>query len=213
LIQTAVNMKNLVFTTLACVMAISAYTQLKNSDRSVGDGCDGCDAMFDGMPSKLDWQTKIAPPGEPGEPMTISGTIYQADGKTPAPGVILYLYHTDNKGIYSPAPNQKVALRHGHLRGWMKSDAKGRYLFTSIRPGSYPSRKAPQHIHPLVKEPGVSLYWIDEFVFDDDELLTKEALSHNKNRGGSGLIHLTKNEEGEWTGKRDIILGKNISNY
>ena len=201
------------FTGLACVMAISACTQPKNSDRKVGDACDGCEAMFEGMPSQLDWQTKIAPVDEPGEVMTISGTIYKADGKTPAAGVILYLYHTDNKGIYSPGPNQKVAKRHGHLRGWMKTDATGRYQFTSIRPASYPSRQAPQHIHPLIKEPGVSLYWIDEFVFDDDELLSKDEISRNQKRGGSGVIHLTKNEKGEWTGKRDIILGMNIPNY
>jgi protocatechuate 3,4-dioxygenase beta subunit len=201
------------FTLLACAITFSACTQPKKSDRKVGDACDGCEAMFEGLPAKLDWQTTIAPPGEPGEPMTISGTIYRADGKTPAPGVILYLYHTDNKGIYSPGPNQKVALRHGHLRGWMQTDDKGRYQFTSIRPASYPSRKAPQHIHPLIKEPGVSLYWIDEYVFDDDELLTKENLSHNKNRGGSGVIHLTKNEKGVWIGQRDIILGKNVPSY
>jgi protocatechuate 3,4-dioxygenase beta subunit len=206
-------MRNLILTALACVMNISACTQPKNSDRKVGDACDGCEAMLEGMPSQLYWQTKIAPTGEPGEPMTISGTIYKADGKTPAPGVILYVCHTDNKGIYSPAPNQTLAKRHGHLRGWMKTDLKGRYQFTSIRPASYPSRNAPQHIHSLIKEQGVSLYWIDEFVFDDDELLTREELSRNKNRGGSGLIHLTKNDKGEWIGKRDIILGMNVPNY
>jgi protocatechuate 3,4-dioxygenase beta subunit len=206
-------MKNLTFTALACLMAISACTQPKNSDRKVGEVCDGCEAMFEGMPSQLDWQTKIAPVGEPGEPMTISGTIYKADGKTPASGVILYLYHTDDKGIYSPGPNQKVALRHGHLRGWMKTDANGRYQFTSIRPASYPSRQAPQHIHPMIKETGVSLYWIDEYVFDDDPLLSKEELTHQQKRGGSGVIHLTKNDKGEWIGKRDIILGMNIPNY
>ena len=95
----------------------------------------------------------------------------------------------------------------------MKTDPHGRYQFKSIRPGPYPSREAPQHIHAIVKEPGLSLYWIDEYEFDDDPLLTADKKSMREKRGGSGIIHLTKNAKGEWIGQRDIILGLNIPHY
>ena len=169
--------------------------------------------IYEGMPQTISWSTALASVDEPGTPMTISGTIYQADGKTPAPDVILYVYHTDNKGHYSPAPGQKDAVRHGHLRGWMKTDASGRYQFRSIRPAGYPSRTAPQHIHPLVKEKGRTLYWIDEYFFDDDPLLRPEERAKHQKRGGDGLIHLSKNTKGEWEGHRDITLGLNVPNY
>jgi len=190
-----------------------ACAQPNKQDRQVGTPCEDCELMFHGMPTNISASTLLAPADEPGEKMIITGTIYKADGKTPASDVILYMYHTDAKGIYSPSSNQKHAQRHGHLRGWIKTGADGKYSITSIRPASYPSRKAPQHIHPIIKEPGTSLYWIDEYLFDDDPLLSDEEKKRQENRGGSGIIHLAKNSERVWVGKRDIILGLNIPNY
>lgn len=202
----------LLFLTLV-MLHVSGCTQPnQKTDRVVGS-CEDCDLMFAGMPSKLSWQTTIAGPDEPGEPMIISGTIYRKDGKTPAAGVILYVYHTDNKGLYSPAPKQHEAKRHGHLRGWIKTDAQGRYEFKTIRPASYPNSRNPQHIHPIIKEEGIAAYWIDEFLFADDPVLTENEKNHQQKRGGSGIISLTKNDNGIWIGKRDIILGMNIPNY
>ena len=210
-----ISMKKPVISYLIVVFAFSqACSQQQESKvRMVGGPCDGCEQMFEGTPNGISWETKISQPGEPGERMIISGTIFKSDGKTPAPDIILYVYHTESKGLYSLGPNQTMGKRHGHLRGWMKTDAQGRYQFTSIRPVSYPNRKAPQHIHPLIKEPHTSLYWIDEYLFDDDPLLTKEERNKQEKRGGSGIIHLTRSEQGEWIGRRNIVLGRNVPNY
>lgn len=179
----------------------------------VGGGCDGCEAIYEGMPQELSWQTAIASAAEPGERMEISGTIYQSGGRTPAPGVILYVYHTDANGYYSPAAGANgLARRHGHLRGWMKTGARGEYRFTSIKPAPYPNADNPAHIHPTIKEPDRNEYYIDEYRFDDDPLLTKEKRAGFANRGGSGVIQLAK-VGGVWTGRRDITLGLNIPNY
>ena len=178
----------------------------------VGGGCDGCDLMYEGMPKRLSWETTIPDAKEAGEPMEISGTIYQDDGKTPAKDVILYVYHTNAAGDYAPAPSQTEARGHGHLRGWMKTDANGRYKFRSIRPGAYPGRKDPAHVHPVVKETDKNEYYIDEFRFDDDPRLTKEERAKEEKRGGSGIIKLSK-QNGVWVGHRDIVLGDNVPNY
>lgn len=178
----------------------------------VGGGCDGCELMFAGMPQTLSWQTTIAAANEAGEPLEISGTIFRADGKTPAPGVILYVYHTDAAGEYAAAPGQKLARLHGHLRGWMKTDAQGRYRFRTIRPGAYPGRTDPAHIHPVIKETDKNEYYIDEYRFADDQRLTPQERAREEKRGGSGIIQLTK-QNGVWQGRRDIVLGLNIPNY
>jgi protocatechuate 3,4-dioxygenase beta subunit len=180
-------------------------------DRIVGDACDQCDLMYEGMPEYLSWETTLSPKGEPGEPMIIQGTIYQVDGKTPARGVVLYVYHTDAKGYYSSLPGQKE-IHHGHLRGWIKTGADGKYKFTSIRPAQYPGETIPAHIHPLIKEPGLTRYWIDEYLFEGDQYLDEKERSHQKKRGGNGIIRLTK-VDGVWRGQRDIILGMNVPNY
>lgn len=207
---------------LTAISAITASCRAQNRRQSatsakqlrrVGARCESCEGIYEGMPENLSWQTAIADAKEPGERMEISGVIYKSDGKTPAPDVILYLYHTDAKGFYSPAPDATGnARRHGHLRGWMKTNAKGEYKFTSIRPASYPESRNPQHIHPILKESDTNEYWIDEYVFEDDPFVTKEHRAGLRNAGGSGVIRLTK-QNGVWVGKRDITLGLNVQNY
>lgn len=207
-------MKNLIYI-LVFTCAVLSVSAQSVSDKKVGGPCDGCELMFEGMPSLTDLQsaTSLTDKNEPGEPMIISGTIFKKDGKTPAPGIILYVYHTDSKGIYSKVPNQKYGLRHGHIRGWMKTDSKGHYEFKSIRPAPYPNANNPAHVHPTIKEPGLSLYYLDEYLFEDDALVTTEVRSRQEKRGGSGIIALTKNQNGVWIGHRDIILGLNIPGY
>ena len=180
----------------------------------VGGPCDGCEGIYEGMPSQLSWETTIAADSEPGERLEISGLLLRPDGKTPAPDVILYVYHTDARGYYSPAPDATgLTRRHGHLRGWMKTNALGQYTFRTIKPTPYPNRNIPAHIHPIVKEPDKHEYYIDEYRFDDDPLLTAEERSRAENRGGSGIIHLAKSSTGLLVGRRDIVLGRNIPNY
>jgi len=198
---------------LSCIIILAPYGCSQNNStsqelKSIPD-CEDCELILDGIPTNLTWQTRIAGPDEPGEPMIISGTIYKKDGKTPASDVVLYVYHTDSTGHYTPAPKQTRGQRHGHLRGWMKTDTRGRYQFTTIRPASYPIGRNPQHIHPIVKESD-KIYWIDEYWFEDDPYLDAQAKSYAQNRGGSGIIRLAKNSEGVWIGERDIVLGLNI---
>lgn len=198
--------------TLLLLLLLLPWTTEAQRDRDIGGGCEACDEMFDNMPSSITWESQISPKGEPGEAMEITGRILKPDGRTPAPGVILYVYHTDAKGEYSPGPNHKG--RHGHLRGWMKTDSQGRYKLTSIRPASYPSSRNPQHIHPIINELGKGYYWVDEFLFDDDPYLTERERNNQPGRGGkNGIIKLTRDTNGVWKGTRDIVLGKNVPGY
>ena len=198
---------------LGVFLAISytCFTQTGNQ-KLVGGGCDGCQLYVEDMPKKLSSQTTIAQE-EQGVKINISGTIFKRNGKTPASNIILYFYHTDNDGYYKAAPNQTNAKRHGRLRGWIKTDEKGYYSFSTIRPASYPNTKMLAHIHPTIKEPNKNEYYIDDFVFSDDPFLTTKEKEKMQNRGGNGIVKLTKNKEEMWVGKRDIILGLNIPNY
>lgn len=198
-------------------LAGSCRAQTSRIQRSpnaiVGGGCEGCEGMYEEMPQQLGWQTSIAPASEPGERLEINGVVYRADGRTPAPGIILYLYHTDANGYYSPAPNAtNLARRHGRLRGWLKTNARGEYRFRTVKPAPYPSGGIPAHIHPTVKEPDKNEYYIDDYEFDDDPLLTPRERARRGRRGGSGIISLRR-DGGTWSGERNITLGLNIPDY
>lgn len=146
--------------------------------------------------------------------MKVTGTVYQPDGKPPAKGVILYIYHTNQKGIY-PTRGDEIGWgkRHGYIRCWIRTDINGEYSFYTLKPGTYPNRTQPAHIHLTILEPDGRYYWIGNYFFEDDPLLTKKQKSLSSPRGGSsGVLRLTK-ENNLFVGKRDIILGLNVPGY
>ncbi|MDQ2920818.1 MAG: hypothetical protein M3R52_04270 [Acidobacteriota bacterium] len=61
--------------------------------------CEWCGAMD--APPNPPSRIVIPPVGEPGEPLVIFGTVYKEDGKTPADGILIYVYHTNAAGIYA----------------------------------------------------------------------------------------------------------------
>jgi protocatechuate 3,4-dioxygenase beta subunit len=171
----------------------------------IGGPCEGCELVFVGMPENPTSHARIAPLDEPGEPLHIEGVVRTPDGE-PAPGIIVYAYQTDATGIYPEAPT-----RHGRLRGWARTDGAGRYDFDTIRPGAYPGRTIPQHIHMHVIEPGRATYWIASIHFSDDPLLTSEDRERlESGRGGSGLVDPKRNSAGAWVVRRDIVLGLGV---
>jgi len=189
--------------------SFSARKQAGSADEPIiGGPCEGCELVFIGLPENPGASVRIGPPDEPGEPMVIEGTVRRLDGKA-ASGIIVYAYHTDFQGIYPVA-----ATRHGRLRGWAKTDENGYYRFETIRPGPYPSRDLPQHVHMHVIEPGVGTYFIDDILFSDDPLLTARRLTElQEGRGGNGLANPEKELGVGWKVRRDITLGLNISGY
>lgn len=185
------------------------------TNQRIGGPCEGCEAIFESPVAfeKLETMTWLPDWNFPGQKLAISGTVYKADGKIPAEGVVIYIYHTDTSGIYPTQGDETGwAKRHGYLRGWMKTDKDGFYKFFTLRPGSYPNSNNPAHIHITIKEPGKNEYWIDDFVFDDDPFLTEAQRKNFQNRGGSGMI--TFKEAGSMVkAERNIYLGKNIPDY
>lgn len=195
---------------LACTVPAAAGGQAVEQVPVIGGPCEGCEAVFVGMPDSLSWHARIAPEDEPGEPMVIRGTVHGPDGE-PAPGVVVYAYHTNARGEYPP--NEAYtghARRHGELRAWVRTDGRGRYRFETIRPGSYPGRETPAHVHMHVIEPGCCTYYISSVRFRDDPLLPDDARPSADARGGPGLVDPTR-EGGVWVVERDIRLRRGLS--
>ncbi len=173
----------------------------------IGGPCQGCEFVFQDLPSTLTPTARIAPPDERGEALILEGTVRRLDG-SPAAGIVVYAYHTDVTGVYP-----KAATFHGRLRGWARTDADGHYRFTTIRPAGYPDGAECAHIHMHVIEPGVGTYYIDNVIFDDDPDLPRRLRQQSVNgRGGSGLTY-PKQHDAVWHVRRDIVLGKNIPGY
>ena len=179
----------------------------------LGGPCEGCEAVFEGRPAQPSNSARIAPPGEPGAPLLIEGRVTTLAG-VPAAGIIVYAYHTDHTGIYPPVPGLTgAARRHGRLRAWARTDEQGRYGFTTIRPGAYPAGNIPAHVHLHVIEPGRGTYYIDDILFADDPMLTAAQRRRMPGRGGPGIAQPSRDQDGLWRVRRDIVLGLDIPNY
>jgi protocatechuate 3,4-dioxygenase beta subunit len=53
----------------------------------------------------------------------------------------------------------------------------------------------PEHIHITVKEADKNEYYLDNYVFADDPLLTQEIRGKLKSRGGSGIMNPKRKTE------------------
>ena len=195
-------------------------TPADKTPRKVGGAFENADYIYIGIPQTITATDTSSGWHQKGQKLLITGTVYQADGATPAKDVILYYYHTNVAGRYvhdpyeprSMAPNA-LGQTHGSIRGWVKTDTDGRYAIYTVRPGTYPTRDEPDHIHVTVKEPNdLNEYYIDDFVFDDDKLLTGTKRKKLENRGGSGVLRLATLSNLQ-VGERNIILGLNIPDY
>ena len=118
--------------------------------------------------------TTLVPATTPGEWLTIAGTVYAADCETPIPNLLLEVWHNDTTGLPTITTT---------LRAQFRTDAQGRYSFSTIRPGG--SRSRPAHIHYRITYPdgsnslGTRIFFeqppviVDEF---NDGLLVHPAL-------------------------------------
>lgn len=197
----------------SCHAQTKPSSKATESAKKVGGHCDGCNLMYIDMPQKIDNTDTSIAWSEPAAKLLVEGTVYKNDGKTPADNIVLYYYHTDHEGNYSKRndkPGNQTA--HGHIRGWVKTGNDGRYAIYTGRPASYPGTTAPQHIHVIVKEPGLNEYYIDELLFNDDPNLTQDRRKDLKKRGGSQVLFPIVKKDMQ-VAKYDIILGSNIEDY
>lgn len=113
----------------------------------------------------------VAPNGEPGQRLAVSGFVYAADGRTPIASASVYVYQTDARGYYRP--DDAMGNRNPRLMSLLRTDGQGRYSYGTIRPGSYPGTRVPQHIHYEVTADGHGTR-IFEIVFEDDPFMSPQ---------------------------------------
>src|SRR5581483_6155321 len=153
-------------------------------------------------PSKV----TIAAQDEPGERLIVTGQIFGSDGKTPLAGASVYVYHTDAKGLYTlEATNDS---RNPRLRGYLRTDAQGRYEYSTIKPAPYPGNGPPAHIHYHVNAPGYQER-VFEIVFEGDPKITADIRARAAQENSAFSIRpLTRDAQGVWRCTQDVTLRK-----
>lgn len=168
--------------------------------------CEGCEAVSEHPSEDLPAFARL-PAADSGFPLQLRGRVYLPDGMTPAPGVVLYIHHTNADGFYADGSPETVwSRRHGKLRGWARTGADGRYGFDTIKPAPYPSRTLPAHIHMFVGEPGQRPYYVDDVVFEGEFGVDASYVARQELRGGSGVVTLRDGPNAVLLAERDLVL-------
>lgn len=185
-----------------CISAqkpLSELDLIKRNAQAVG--VEGMGAID--VPANVSSKTILFKEADKGEKMIISGTVFEPDGKTPAPNVLIYLYHTDIYGYYGKNGEHK----HGRYRGWMLTDELGRYSFQTIKPAPYPDNRFAAHIHTTITTKNLKEDWIDSYLFEGDSLISaRERQDAGKKGGFNPILNLEKGANGIWLAKRNIQL-------
>ena len=160
----------------------------------VAEGLDRC-------PEPPCHRAVLVPPGEPGEPLVVTGTVYRSDGETPAAGVTLYAYHTDAEGLYSET-NDNTNPR---LKATVRTDADGRYELKTIKPAPYPGGGVPAHIHYRLSGEGLAEQRF-ELHFKRDPYLSRPMKEHSERQGRFGSIRPLIRDGDGWRCVYDLRL-------
>jgi protocatechuate 3,4-dioxygenase, beta subunit len=184
------------------VLAIALAIPARATGATEPLSCPWCGAAE--APASLTATARIAPADEPGVPLEVSGTVYHADGRTPAAGVLLYAYQTNAQGVF-PRRGSETG-EHGYLRGWVRTDAQGHYRILTIRPAPERGVGEPARIQMTVRPDGSRETLIDPVEFADDALLTSTVRARRRAIGGSGIVRPVADPRGVLHAVRDIVL-------
>jgi Dioxygenase len=113
-----------------------------------------------------------------GQRLLVSGTVYAADCATPLAGATLQVWQTDADGVYGPG-HGTGSLQCCYLQGALRTDARGRYEFTTVKPGRYQgeAQPPPAHIHFEVSHPDAGGL-MTELLFEGDPSLSPGVQGH-----------------------------------
>jgi protocatechuate 3,4-dioxygenase beta subunit len=137
------------------------------------------------------------------QPLKITGTVFRADGQTPAKDVIVFINQTNDKGVYTvEQENDKDYILH---RAWVKTDENGKYTFYTFVPGTNFGSNEIKRIHTYIKQPGSPEYEIDGFLFDNDPYLSRFCRKRLKKAGSNAILNPIKTDD-ILVANRDIVL-------
>ncbi|MGC1203559.1 MAG: hypothetical protein WA839_01575, partial [Flavobacteriaceae bacterium] len=103
----------------------------------------------------------------------------------------------------------QYSKRYVHHRGWVKTDADGRYTFYTFIPGKFLRVKELKQIHRIIKQPGQPEQEISSFFFNDDPLLANLTLEARAKTIKSMLK--LKKEGDMYVATKDIKLNDNVA--
>jgi catechol 1,2-dioxygenase len=201
------------------ILGISSMVSLQNNRRHNGPTPSALLGPFWRLNSpRCEAGENIARGHTQGVPLHVSGRVTDTSGR-PLAGANIDVWQADPVGFYE---NQDPGQPPMNLRGLFRSDAEGRYHFTTVRPAGYPVPtdgpggvllKAqnrhpyrPAHIHFMVSAPGHRTLVTQVFADDAEHLNTDVVFAVLKPLVGRFNEAVDANGERSATLEYDFVL-------
>jgi catechol 1,2-dioxygenase len=150
------------------------------------------------------FESALAPEGEPGRRLRLTGFVVRGLECTPVAGAVVDMWQANKEGHYDNDDPRKRPQGY-HLRGRVRTDEKGRFEFTTVWPGHYQIGRdlwRPAHLHVKASGEGCAPLTTQLYFAGDP---------HNaKDRWFDPSRQLTpeEGEDGVWTAHYEIVLAK-----
>ncbi len=146
-----------------------------------------------------------------GKVIRVSGRVLDESGE-PVEGAVVDIWQANAAGRYDHEGDTTDTPKDPNFQGWaiLKTEADGRYAFTTIKPGPYAAEGEwvrPPHIHYKVSRRGyrelITQMYFDGDPLNDKDLLLKEVPVAERKRLLVTFDEGAETPEGEF----DIVLG------
>lgn len=134
----------------------------------------------------------------------LSGTLYEADGKTPVSDALVVLSHADANGHFNL--KESNGNEYVHHTAFVKTDTNGRYTFYTFVPGGDRRFNQLQELFLLVKVGEQPAEELPTLLFDTDPLLTKRCRRRIAKRSESDRILKPVSSQKILQAEYDIVL-------
>ena len=164
------------------------------------------------------FRTKLAGPGELGDRLVLTGTVFSADCRTPLPDALIEVWQANDSGVYDTnKPGNFTEATTFNMRGMLYTNEKGQYEIETIVPGRYPvppdlpglekyaGLTRPAHIHFRVME-SLHIPVTTQLYFKGDPFIANDPWASHKS---SLAIALKQNGEVKH-GVFDIVLARGL---
>jgi len=118
------------------------------------------------------FQPEIAPPGVPGERVTVTGRVLDGDGR-PVPDAMIEIWQADPEGRYPHPEDPRSAEVDPRFRGFgrVPTDGDGVFRIATVKPGRVPGpdgRTQAPHLVASVFMRGLLRHLVTRMYFPDD---------------------------------------------
>lgn len=163
------------------------------------------DALADGLEHEEPYgesTVAMCAASEPGRRLEFYGQVIDMDG-VPLARASVVAYQTDASGEYAP---REANTRMPRLRGVAITDERGWFRFRTVRPGGYPGRDDPEHIHLTVTAPMHEVKYVTYWFEGDPRLTPAKRRSLD---GETVIVVPRQNEDGSMSFRGDVRLQGN----